>query len=83
MSAKQILQLLASPAPTTAAIEEINRAIALSTPITSLPEPDSPLEKAIFSCCVYIFLNPQDTICRERLHQVLGQSNYDRLIAIR
>lgn len=82
MSAKQILQLLASPAPSTTAVEEINRAIALSTPLTSLPEPDSPLEKAIFSCCVYIFLNPQDTVCRERLHQVLGQSNYDRLLAI-
>jgi hypothetical protein len=82
MSAKQILQLLASPAPTTTAVEEINRAIAQSTPLTSFPEPGSPLEKAIFSCCVYIFLNPQDTVCRERLHQVLGQSNYDRLIAI-
>ena len=81
MSAKQILQLLASPAPSTAAIEEIKRAIALSTPLTSLPEPDSPLEKAIFSCCVYIFLNPQDTVCRERLQQ-LGLSTYDRLMAI-
>ncbi|HCF29964.1 MAG TPA: hypothetical protein DEV81_22805, partial [Cyanobacteria bacterium UBA11049] len=82
MSAKQILHLLASPTPTQEAVEEIDKAIALSTPLTSLPEPDSPLEKAIFSCCVYIFLNPQDTICRERLHQVLGQSNYDRLMAI-
>ena len=69
MSAKQILQLLASPAPSTAAIEEINRAIALFTPLTSLPEPDSPLEKAIFSCCVYIFLNPN---CCSRSRQTVS-----------
>ena len=82
MSAKQILQLLASPAPSTAAIEEINRAIALFTPLTSLPEPDSPLEKAIFSCCVYIVLNSQVTVCCERLQQ-LGLRIYDRGMVIR
>lgn len=79
MSAKQILQLLSSPTPTTA--ESDIKAIAASSPLTAFPEPDSPLEKAIFSCCVYIFLNPQDTICRERLQQ-LGSSTYDRLMAI-
>lgn len=80
MSAKQILQLLSTPTPTTAVEEDI-KAIATSSPLTSFLEPDSPLEKAIFSCCVYIFLNPQDTICHKTLQQ-LGLSTYDRLMAI-
>ncbi len=81
MSAKHILQLLESPAPTLAELEEIKALLANASPLTSLPEPDYQLEKAIFSCCIYIFLNPkQDANCREELRRILGVSNYNHLM---
>lgn len=81
MSARQVLQLLESPAPTRE-IEEHLKAIAASPPLTYLSRADSALEAAILSCCIYTFLNPhQDAGCRSEMRRILGLSNYNHLIA--
>jgi PAS domain S-box-containing protein len=91
MSPTQVLHLLTSPAPTTAEIKEELKALAqLCAGITSVtgcltcfPDPDSALAKAIFACCVYIFLNPgQDAGCRQKLDQILQQEDYNNLMAL-
>lgn len=90
MTPTQVLHLLTSPAPTTAEIKEELKALAqLCAGITSVtdcltcfPDPDSALAKAIFACCVYIFVNPgQDAGCRQKLYQILQQEDYNHLMA--
>ena len=80
MNGKQILQLLESSALTMAEIAKI-KVVAYTDALASLPEPDSWLEKAILSCCIYIFLKrEQEANCREELRRILGVSNYNHLM---
>lgn len=82
MNGTQILQLLESSALTTAEITKIKQ-VANSDPITSLSEIDLGLEKAILSCCTYIFLKREhDAKCREELRQIIGVSNYNHLMEL-
>lgn len=82
INTKQVLQLLESPAPTQAEITANIKVIGTKiNTLASLNEPNPSLEKVIFSCCVYIFLNPeQDAGCRIWLKQILDLNIYNHLI---
>ncbi len=83
MTAADVFRLIQQPAPST---EEDSERIAatltaVAHPLIAWPDPDSPLEQAILSCCVQFYSKPIDAeACNAGLRRLLAPREYEHLI---
>ena len=82
IQAKEVLELLESPPPTVAEIDEhLLILAAASNSLTVWPESNSALETSILCCSIVITLErDQATHCRQELRRLLGDVNYQHLV---
>lgn len=83
MSSGDILKMLKITAPFIE--EDISENIRIlkdvPSPMEKWPEQGSPIENIIFTCSVFIFLNPAGSDnCRVEIHRTLGDTYYNYLI---
>ena len=78
---KEVLALLEEPAPMTEAdIEgQLDVLVATPGPLKAWPKPDSALEKSLFVCSMFIFLEGRSEQCQTELRRLLGHNNYANL----
>ncbi len=83
MTAQEVLELLESPPPTAADIENhLGLLAAQPDLLTALPELNSALGESLFYCTIYIFLETdQSQQYRAELRRILGAVNYQHLVA--
>ncbi|NEQ24393.1 MAG: PAS domain S-box protein [Microcoleus sp. SIO2G3] len=81
--AQEVLQLLESPPPTEAEIDEhLSRLAAYPDGLTLLPEANSALEESLLYCSIFIAMEREEAeYCRSELRRILGQVNYQHLVS--
>ncbi|MBD2000712.1 PAS domain-containing sensor histidine kinase [Leptolyngbya sp. FACHB-541] len=79
--AQQILELLASPIPTEAEINQHLEFLLAQPKLSNFPESNSALEKGVLWCSVTIFLKrDQAALCYSTLRHLLRAGDYQNLI---
>lgn len=83
MTAKEVLELLESPSPTEADINEQLRLLDLETiSLESWPNPNSALENFLFYCSIFIFLEAKESEkLQAQLRRVLTPEAYNHLVS--
>jgi len=81
--AREVLQLLESPPPTEAEIDEhLSRLAAYPDGLAILPEANSALEASLLYCSIFIAMEREEAeYCRSELRRILGQVNYQHLVS--
>lgn len=82
VQAREVLELLESPLPTKSDINEHLSLLATQlNGLTVWPEDNSPLEKSLLYCSIFIALERDEAEhCRRELRRLLGCVNYQHLV---
>jgi hypothetical protein len=83
VKAREVLELLDSPPPTEAEIDEHLKVLAAQPGgLTVLPESNSALEESLLYCSIFIALEREEAeYCRSELRRLLGPVNYQHLVS--
>ncbi|HCF28368.1 MAG TPA: hypothetical protein DEV81_14460, partial [Cyanobacteria bacterium UBA11049] len=83
MKASEVLDLLKSPPPTQAEINRHLTKLAKQTEyLKTWQEANPELEKCLLKCSIFIAIERSPEYCSQQLRQILGEVNYQHLVAL-